>query len=304
MTAAVNPLPHREPAVQTGPGRLNIIVATSEAWPIVRDWANANHWSPGKHDGPCYRAADPGSLHIGYLGPDWAPVSSVFAANHDDRFAFLGGYMVTPNHRGRGHGRATFDAGMDHAAGRTVGLHAVTDQVQNYRNAGFTPAHSVWRYSGTITARPEVLSRSSDLVYVAEVGLDALAEYDARHFPALRPAFLKAWATAPGHIARVAVDGSGITGYGVIRPTTDHTRIGPLIARDADTARALLVCLIAESGAADIAMDVPDPNPDGVALAAEMGLHRVFEMVTMFTPGPLRHVDHAAVFAVASAELG
>jgi hypothetical protein len=270
---------------------------------MLYEWAAANSWSPGLEDFACYLAADPQSVHVGYLGDE--PVSAVIVANHDQNFAFLGGYMVPPQYRGRGYGRATFDAAMKHAGSRVIGLHAVTNQVQNYKRSGFSPTYSTWRYSGVLATPPARPPSEIEIVDAGRVGLAALMDYDARHFRARRPAFLQAWISVPGHIAKAALDGDGmIAGFGVIRPAVDHARIGPLYARDTGTARVLLHALTDAMDATVVALDAPETNRALEPLAADLGLHPEFEMVNMFTPGSLKPVHHPGVFAVASAELG
>lgn len=299
------PLPKRRPGSGLGSGAagidggLRVVVAGADACALLTDWALANAWSPGVRDFECYLAADPECLHIGYLGSE--PVSAVLVVNHDADFAHLGAYMVPPPYRGRGLGRATFDAAMKHAGDRVVGLHAVSDQVQNYKRAGFAPTYSTWRYAGML--KPGAARAAGWIVDIEQVGLAALVEYDARHFRATRPAFLQAWISAPGHIARVAVDHDGIIGFGVIRPTEQHARIGPLYARDTGTARALLRALVSAMDTGTVALDVPETNRAMQPLAAELGLKPEFEMVTMYT-GPVKPSHSPGVFAVASAEVG
>lgn len=301
MTTPAQPLPKRRP--RTAEPQLRIETADASVLPVIYDWAAANSWSPGEHDFRCYLAADPQSLHVGYLGEQ--PVSAVFAARHDADFAHLGAYMVPPQHRGNGYGRATFDAAMKHAGNRVIGLHAVTNQVGNYKGSGFSPTYSTWRYSGVLPPpRPNTHSKIK-IVDAGDLGLAALTEYDARHFRATRPAFLQAWTTAPRHLAKAVLDHDDtIIGLGVIRPTLDHARIGPLYARDTGTARALLHALTDAVDAIAVALDAPETNPAIEPLAAELGLSPDFQMVTMFTAGPIKPVHHPGVFAVASAELG
>jgi GNAT superfamily N-acetyltransferase len=298
MTTPTQPLPKRQP--RPAAPELRIKAGDAGALPVIHDWAAANSWSPGAHDFRCYLDADPQSLYVGYLGDE--PVSAVFVANHDAGFAHLGAYMVPPQHRGRGFGRATFDAALRHAETRVVGLHAVTDQVQNYTKSGFVADYSTWRFSGVLpTAQTPA---PGDIVDTEHVDRPSLVDYDARHFRAARPAFLNSWISAPGHVARAVMDGGEIIGFGVIRPAIDHSRIGPLYARDAATAAALLRELAESAEATTIALDVPETNPAACDLAAELGLSADFEMVTMFTPGPLKPINQPTVFAVASAELG
>jgi len=157
---------------------------------------------------------------------------------------------------------------LKHAGSRVVGLHAVTDQVQNYKQSGFGPTYSTWRYTGVTAAGAAIAA--GWIVDADQVGLAALVEYDAQHFRATRPAFLQAWTSAPGHVAKVAVDHDGVVGFGVIRPTAAHARIGPLYARDTGTARALLRALTADIGASTVALDAPETNRTIEPLAAEL----------------------------------
>ncbi|MEY9861443.1 GNAT superfamily N-acetyltransferase [Catenulispora sp. GAS73] len=301
MSTPTHPLPNHQPGLAAP--ELRIEAADATALPMIYDWAAANSWSPGEHDFRCYLEADPQSLYVGYLGVE--PVSAVFVGNHDADFAHLGAYMVPPQHRGRGYGRATFDAAMNHAGSRVVGLHAVTDQVENYKRSGFGPTYSTWRYSGVLPAPRPSTPSNIKIVDAGQVGLAALTEYDARHFRASRPAFLQAWTSAPGHLAKVALDHDvAIVGFGVIRPTVDHARIGPLYARDTGTARTLLHALTDAINATTVAMDAPETNRAIEPLAAGLRLAPDFQMVTMFTAGPIKPVHHPGVFAVASAELG
>jgi len=298
MTTPTQPLPKRQP--RPAAPELRIEAADATALPVIYGWAAENSWSPGEHDFRCYLEADPQSLYVGYLGDE--PVSAVFVANHDAGFAHLGAYMVPPQHRGNGYGRATFDAAMRHAETRVVGLHAVTEQVKNYTKSGFAADYSTWRFSGVLA--PARTRTSGEIVDAGQVDLASLVDYDARHFRAARPVFVSSWISMPGHVARVVVDGGEIVGFGVIRPTIDHCRIGPLYARDAATVAALLCDLAEAAEAATIALDVPETNPAACDLAAALGLSADFEMVTMFTPGPLKPINRSGVYAVASAELG
>jgi GNAT superfamily N-acetyltransferase len=283
---------------------LRIEAADADALPLVHAWAEANSWAPGGHDFQCYLDTDPGSLHVGYLGEE--PVAAVFVANHDACFAHLGAYMVPAQHRGNGFGLATFTAALKHAGDRVVGLHAVTDQVANYMRSGFVAHYSTWRFSGSLSAASGTPGGPAGrVVGAAEVDLADLVDYDARHFRAVRPGFLRSWIDSPGHVAKAVLDADGaVAGLGVIRPTTGPARIGPLLARDTPIATALLHALAEEAGAADVALDVPEVNPAACDLAAALGLRPEFEMVTMFTPGPLKPLAERGVYAVASAELG
>ena len=131
----------------------------------------------------------------------------------------------------------------------------------------------------------------------------AILAYDRRCFPAPREAFLDAWLGAAGHEAKAAVEDGRLKGYGVIRPSRDGWKVGPLFADDAATARTLLHGLLAPHAGATVCVDPPDSNPEAVALARALGLAPVFETARMYT-GPAPAIETAKVFGITSFELG
>ncbi|MEE1836426.1 GNAT family N-acetyltransferase [Streptomyces sp. SP17KL33] len=281
----------------TSPGHQDLVVtrATLDDWAVVARWAGDEGWNPGLSDPACFFAQDPEGFFIGRL--DGEPVSSVSVVTYDDDYAFLGFYLVRPDLRGQGHGLATWKTALAHAGERTVGLDGVVAQQDNYRQSGFEPAHRTFRYSGVVpeTAVP------ADVRSVDDAGL--LAAYDRACHPADRPRFLEHWLTAEGHRALARIVDGRLTGYGVIRPGRDALRIGPLFADTAADARALFAGLAAEAAGRELAVDVPEPNTDAVALVEEYGLTPSFETARMYT-GPIRPYAAERVFGVTTLELG
>ncbi|MDT0569951.1 GNAT family N-acetyltransferase [Streptomyces sp. DSM 3412] len=281
----------------TSPGHQDLVVtrATLDDWAVVARWAGDEGWNPGLSDPACFFAQDPEGFFIGRL--DGEPVSSVSVVTYGDDYAFLGFYLVRPDLRGQGHGLATWKTALAHAGDRTVGLDGVVAQQDNYRQSGFEPAHRTFRYSGVVP-QPAV---PADVRPVRDAGL--LAAYDGTCHPADRPRFLEHWLTAEGHRALARIVNGRLTGYGVIRPGRDALRIGPLFADTADDARALFAGLAAEAAGRELAVDVPEPNAEAVALVEEYGLTPSFETARMYT-GPIRPYAAERVFGVTTLELG
>ncbi|MFF9909661.1 GNAT family N-acetyltransferase [Streptomyces sp. NPDC013457] len=283
------------------PGTLHVTPATLEDWALVRDWAAAEGWNPGLSDAPAFFAQDPEGFFLGRV--DGEPVSAVSVVNYSDRYAFLGFYLVRPDLRGRGHGLATWRAGLAHAGGRTVGLDGVPDQQENYRRSGFALAYRSARYVGEVGASG---SPAPDVVPAARVDPAALSAYDSTCHHADRPRFLASWLTTPGHRALARVVDGRLTGYGVVRPAEGEARIGPLFADTPADAAVLLDALAAEArafGSPRIAVDMPEANPSAAALALERGLEPTFETARMYT-GEVRPVAREKVFGVTTLELG
>ncbi|MER7959213.1 GNAT family N-acetyltransferase [Streptomyces sp. NPDC096030] len=282
------------------PGTLHVTPATLQDWALVRDWAAAEGWNPGLSDAPAFFAQDPEGFFLGRI--DGEPVSAVSVVNYSDRYAFLGFYLVRPDQRGRGHGLATWRAGLAHAGGRTVGLDGVPDQQDNYRRSGFALAYRTARYVGEVGGGVS----ARDVVPAARVDPAALSAYDGTCHHADRPRFLAPWLTTPGHRALARVVDGRLTGYGVVRPAEDEARVGPLFADTPADAAALLDGLAAEArafGSPRIAVDMPEANPSAAALALERGLEPTFETARMYT-GEVRPVARERVFGVTTLELG
>jgi GNAT superfamily N-acetyltransferase len=265
---------------------------------LVLEWARQEGWNPGLDDSLPFHDADPSGFFVGAVGE--VPVGSISVVKYGDDLAFLGLYMVHPEFRGRGYGRAIWDAGIASANGRSIGLDGVVAQQENYRKAGFEEAYKTVRYGGVIGSLP------SSTLTATPVGdkLDGLVRYDAGVFSAERSAFVTSWCTNRKHRRTAVVRKSGkIRGYGTIRRCYDGYKIGPLFAADADSAAALLSTLGQEAKGARVFIDIPSDNRDAVALAVGMGLEPVFETSRMYR-GAVPTVPLKNVFGVTTLELG
>ncbi|GAA0349376.1 GNAT family N-acetyltransferase [Streptomyces blastmyceticus] len=297
-------LPHPRTSDETpapgAPDTFTVTRATLDDWHLVAEWAAAEGWNPGTGDLACFHPTDPAGFFVGRLGD--RIVSAVSVVTYSPDYAFLGYYLVHPDHRGQGRGLATWRAAFPHAGTRTVGLDAVPAQQATYARAGFATAYTTIRYAG----RPGGATAPATVAVVPATAahLDAVAAYDRQCFPAERRAFLARWLTAPGHTACVHLDGGRVTGYGVIRPARDGRRIGPLFADTPEGAEALFDALTAQLGPHDeVLMDVPEPHRAAMALAASRGLTPSSHTVRMYT-GPVPPTREDRVYGVTSLELG
>ncbi|MEP3114619.1 MAG: GNAT family N-acetyltransferase [Nisaea sp.] len=261
-------------------------------------WAAAEGWNPGDRDAQCFATVDPAGFLGGFV--DGRMTASISVVNYDDSFAFLGFYIVTPEQRGKGYGYALWKAGMEHAGDRVIGLDGVVDQQENYTRSGFEFAYCNVRYGGVPT--PLEVSGGPEIRRIGAPDAELLA-FDAAVFPAPRPAFLEAWVGTEGHVAFASYDEGKLTGYAVARPSVSGTKIGPLFAVDAVTARALAAEAVRAAAPGDIFLDVPEPNGAAVALAEELGLAPVFETARMYR-GAAPQIDLDRIFGVTSFELG
>ena len=264
---------------------------------LAADWAAAEGWNPGRADAACFATVDAQGFLIGEL--DGRPAATVSCVHYDQRFAFLGCYIVRPDLRGRGYGLRIWKAAMAHAGARTVGLDGVVAQQDNYQKSGFKLAYPNIRYGGTVA----VAAPPADVIALADVSFAKVEADDATVFPAPRSAFLRAWIGAPGHVGRALVRDGRLTAWGVIRPCRTGCKIGPLIADDRAAAEAVFAALVSAVGGGQVFVDVPSVNRDAVALAESHGLVPVLETARMYT-GAIRPLRLERMFGVTTFELG
>ena len=113
---------------------------------VAADWAAVEGWNPGLGDAACFATVDAEGFFIGEL--DGAAAATISCVNYDDRFAFLGFYIVRPDLRGRGYGLRVWNAAVEHAGDRIIALDGVVAQQDNYKKSGFTLAYRNIRFGG------------------------------------------------------------------------------------------------------------------------------------------------------------
>ncbi|KAB1072352.1 GNAT family N-acetyltransferase [Methylobacterium planeticum] len=261
------------------------------------DWAATEGWNPGLYDAACFQAADPDGFLM--LCVDDEPAGSISVVRYSDDFGFLGLYIVRPGWRGRGLGRRLWAAGLDHLAGCTVGLDGVVERQPDYARAGFVTAYRNIRYTG-----PPCSPAPGDprIMPVDDALLPAVLAFDRRFSPAGRTTFLRCWLRGEGRSARAFVVDGAVAGYGAVRPCRVGHKVGPLFARDAAVAGALLAELT-HGVAGPVVLDLPEPNRAAVRLADSLGFAPSFETARMYR-GPRPDLPLSETYGVTTFELG
>ena len=265
---------------------------------LAVDWAAAEGWNPGLADAACFAIPDTQGFLVGEI--DGEPVAIVSCVNYDERFAFLGFYIVRAGFRGAGHGLRIWNAAIAHAGSRVIGLDGVVAQQDNYKKSGFQLAYANIRYGGSVAAPADP---RADVIALDKIPFAMVEADDATVFPASRGAFLRAWINTPGHIGRALMRDGKLTAWGVIRPCRTGRKIGPLVADDHMAVEAIVQALLASADGGEVFLDVPAVNREAIALAESLGLKPVFETARMYTaPAPPLRLDR--IFGVTSFELG
>ncbi|KIC20945.1 GNAT family N-acetyltransferase [Leisingera sp. ANG-Vp] len=264
------------------------------------EWAALEGWNPGDQDAACFGAVDPEGFWGGFLNGQM--IACISVVNYGSSFAFLGFYIVAPEHRGQGYGYALWQKALEHAGPRTVGLDGVVDQQENYRRSGFELAYRNIRFGG-VPAGALAAGAGFDLLLLAEpaAGLEAL---DGRVFPVQRGMFWAQWLSAEGHHAYAACRDGVMEGFGTLRPCRSGYKIGPLVAASREAAEAVLARLLQDlPEGQEVFLDVPEPHAEAVRVAQSLGLEPVFETARMYR-GEAPQLELPMIYGVTSFELG
>lgn len=261
------------------------------------DWAALEGWNPGLEDAKAFHAVDPQGFLMGWLGDE--PVTAISVVRHSRIFGFLGFYLCHPDHRGKGYGWATWQAGMAYMGDRTVGLDGVPAQENNYKNSGFLLSHYTRRHTGSVGGElhPNVRPATAE-------DLPALLALDRQISGTDRAAYLLEWfAQAETRKTLVFEKAGQLAAVGTIRACRDGHKIGPVFCPASEIALRLIRALVAVTDASRISIDIPDPNTAGVGLAHSLGLEPVFSCARMYRGVPLeRQID--SIFSETTFELG
>ncbi|MBP1928612.1 GNAT superfamily N-acetyltransferase [Methanolinea mesophila] len=265
---------------------------------LALSWAEQEGWNPGIHDGECFYRIDPSGFFIAETGGK--PVATAVVANYSSEFSFGGLFIVHPEYRGKGAGTCISRHAMAHAGTRNLGIDGVLAMQPKYAERdGFIFAYRNKRFEGRGGGDvPE------GLVPGREVSFREIDRFDRDHFPAPRSPFLEAWLSQADSrtLVEFGKDGS-VAGFGTIRTCFSGFKIGPLFAGGPEAADRLYRGLAAYAPGLPVFLDVPEPNRDGILLAARYGMELVFETARMYTRNvpdlPLREI-----FGVTSFEMG
>ena len=100
---------------------------TRDELDVAIEWAAAEGWNPGRHDANAYYAVDPGGYFIGLL--DGEPVASVSAVKYSPEYAFMGFFIVKPEHRGSTLGPRLAEHAFRHVGSAVAGLDGVLGKI-------------------------------------------------------------------------------------------------------------------------------------------------------------------------------
>lgn len=284
------------------PEDLTIRAMTRAELDTLVEWAALEGWNPGLDDADAFWATDPGGFVAAESGGELIGGGSI--VRYGTRFGFMGFFIVRKDRRHRGLGDVLWHERKRRLRARLdpdapIGMDGVFDMQAYYARGGFRFVHRELRFEG----RGAAGDRDRGVTELRELPFDTVAAYDARHFPARRDSFLRAWIARPNGHALGVVEGGALRGYAVMRPCRVGHKIGPLFADGPDVAERLFGSLAARVPGDPIVLDVPEVNPDALALARRHGMTEGFGCARMYE-GPPPVLPDREIYGVTTFELG
>ncbi len=262
---------------------------------LVLSWAADEGWNPGLDDAQTFLAADPKGFFLAF--DDDAPVAAISVVNHSDDFAFLGLYICQPSHRGKGIGYSLWNHALKHAGDRTVGLDGVPEQQANYVRSGFALGGETIRFEGSVNANEAANARM-----VNDAVISSLISLEAKNSGWKKVGYLSTWFQDSSKRKTFLIGPpSDPRGCVTVRECQMGAKIGPLMAKDRDTALKLIEQAATVFGN-EITIDVPHSSTGLLTLCQELGLTSSFSTTRMYR-GPNTKVS-GEFFSVVSLELG
>ena len=214
-------------------------------------------------------------------------------------FATVGMIIVSTALQGRGLGARLFDAVMAETAGRAVLLNSTPEGFELYRRRGFQTVGEIHQHQGFLALEDNRLAQNIRPAAPSE--LETVVRLDEAASGRPRGELLAALA---GEARFVVLEQAGeLKGYAASRPFGRGYVVGPVIAPDADQARALIAAAAADLSGAFVRLDTSSELGLGPWLAAQ-GMAQVSTAMTMVRGAPPAPRGQACIFALASQSLG
>ncbi|MGW2057400.1 GNAT family N-acetyltransferase [Streptomyces sp. NPDC001840] len=169
-----------------------------------------------------------------------------YGGSGDRGLAAIGMMLVAGRHTRQGLGRRLMTHVLHEAGDTPLVLHATEYGLPLYQQLGFTDVGATETVLGHFKA-PEPLPVPRTRVTTRPATADdlsAVVRLDSEIFGVDRTHMIVRLPVFADHL-RVAEDGSGLIGYAAVWPTPAADVIGPLIAKDTETAKALVSSLAA-----------------------------------------------------------
>lgn len=271
--------------VAFGPEHLDQAVALSraESWPHRReDWAMVQELSAG----------------VVAMDSEGRVTGTIFMTPFAEDHATINMVIVDQSMRGMGLGRKLMQCAFELAGDRPLSLIATQEGLPLYEKLGFVATGTIVQHQGPVQA----VAAPEGVEDMQPGDIPAIRALDREASKADRSALLDALLER-GQFAVIRKEGV-VEGWAVIRPFGRGEVIGPIVAPDLDSARALIAHFAAARPGAFLRIDTGSDS--GLApWLTEIGMNHVGGGVTMWRPqADAGNAPRHRIFALTSQALG
>ncbi|MDT0446015.1 GNAT family N-acetyltransferase [Streptomyces johnsoniae] len=262
MTPASAPSPPPSPP-PAPPASLPVRVLTLADLTACLDLAAEHGWAREEHKWRLLLTAGRG---VGIDAPDrpGTLLATLVLTSYGETHRCIGMVLVAARFARRGVGRHLMRHALDSCGGAAVFLTATANGRPLYERLGFAPVGTVTTLRGTFTgAAPAPAPAGTVLRAATAADIPAILAYDRPVFGADRTELLTRLPAFADQILVAHAPGGRLTGYAAAWPNETTTVIGPALADDQPTARAL-VARLAAAAPMPVRFDV-DPRHPGLA---------------------------------------
>ena len=220
---------------------------------------------------------------------------------YENAFASFGMIIVAPALQGRGIGRMLMDELLRQADGRAIVLNSTREGYRLYERLGFVPCGQVNQHQAVLAATPPESPANGAIRPLRPEDIGAIRDLDCRASGMGRTRLLDAL-FAVGKVAVIEREGR-VQGYACVRRFGRGVVVGPVVARDAMDAKALVATLAAEHRGGFVRIDVPATSGLSPWLE-EIGLPHVDHVDSMVRGKPPTRAADATLFALSNQSLG
>jgi GNAT superfamily N-acetyltransferase len=260
------------------------------------------HWNQLRGDWETILGLRPDGCFVACL--DGRVVGTATTTAYGNAFGWIGMVIVHPDYRRRGIGRALLNRCIEALAHCAAAkLDATPNGKQLYDTLGFVDEYLLGRYVAQTPQMPNSVP-GVPVEPLLPDDLPAVTEFDAPYFGVDRRAVIAAWQKRTPEYAFVAKREGRIVGYCLGRPGLNYETIGPVVAQDEDTARALVARVLANIGPRSAVLDAYEHTPGFLSWLGERGFAKQRPFIRMYRGTNAHPGNTSRLYALCGPEVG
>jgi len=287
---------------ETPSSRVRLRVLTPDDIPFAAALNAQIGWNQTQKDWRGYLEFAPGGCFLAEV--EGVPVGTATTLSYEGSVGWIGMVLVDGNHRRLGIGTTLLQHCIRYLTQQgisSIKLDATPMGRKVYLPLGFRDEYDVSRYEGLAPAVSPVDVAVEPLTHDL---LSAVAAFDRSAFGSKRVDVLRSLSVRDQGYSLVVKEGGQIFGYLIAREGREAVQVGPCVAKDAVTARALLWTLLSKVVGRRVFLDVPAPNGAAVEAVTQLGFKVQRGFSRMYLGNNPRPGQPEMIFATSGAEKG